>query len=298
MKERLAFEREMQDLQAQGQTQQQQDPFPNPLAIPTEDPVPFADPPSPDQDCYWPVITSNAVGKTREVSYLAKDGSVVGSNGRRFMSPRKDNQGNVIRWHIAVDLLGNDRSPIVACEDGQVSKFINNFYLQTSAVMIRHAGVVILYAELTVLDEFKLPGAKVTGGQIIGFIKKHQTGAVCHFETWKTTPGIYQGWSAGSPRPANLLNPTKYLLALKERGKTAFQANYPEAIRLNMLLADSVGWIPYVDQVVQILGLTFTPTPGDPQFADAVAEWQRQHKLSVDGVLGKNTWMKMKQELQ
>lgn len=65
------------------------------------------------------------------------------------------------------------------------------------------------------------------------------------------------------------------------------------AIRSNRTYAHTVGWVRRFDQIVQVLGFAHM-TPGEEQFAQAVADWQkRSPPLVPDGMLGRQSWSKL-----
>lgn len=69
-----------------------------------------------------------------------------------------------------------------------------------------------------------------------------------------------------------------------------------EAIRGNRKYADKLGWIHYVLDINPLLGFPNT-NPHEDVFALAVADWQEKNGFSgtdVDGIIGPNTWKKMK----
>ena len=65
------------------------------------------------------------------------------------------------------------------------------------------------------------------------------------------------------------------------------------AVRYNNRKASSIGWVQRYAQLASILGLqNMTPTPEG--FAQAVADWQRDHPpLTPDGMIGPQTWTRL-----
>ncbi len=191
---------------------------PEPRAIPTSDPVPFAL--EPPHGSFWPIITSHAKG--HEVNYQAENGSHVGSNrSRRFLADRS----NGVRYHAGIDLFANYDDPVVACEDGTIL----NFYgfccgkkKTTNALFVEHDQVVVNYGEVAP-DSLRRTGlsvgSTVRAGQAIGYIGRNPGGSsMLHFETYVKGTTANKQWMKGHHRPAALLNPTKYLLFLQEHG--------------------------------------------------------------------------------
>jgi len=65
------------------------------------------------------------------------------------------------------------------------------------------------------------------------------------------------------------------------------------AVRLNRQYARLLGWQSHFDRIVRLLGFT-TCTPGEQEFAEAVARWQKSQNLVPDGVIGLDTWSRMR----
>jgi N-acetyl-anhydromuramyl-L-alanine amidase AmpD len=65
-----------------------------------------------------------------------------------------------------------------------------------------------------------------------------------------------------------------------------------QAIRLNRSFAQSLGWQDKMNTIVRILGFTDI-TPNESRFAEAVANWQQENELPIDGVVDPKTWNKM-----
>lgn len=64
-----------------------------------------------------------------------------------------------------------------------------------------------------------------------------------------------------------------------------------KAVQSNRQYAVQLGWATRFDDIVALLGFNSTPTEQD--FANGVAVWQGQHALSVDGIIGPDTWAAM-----
>lgn len=69
-----------------------------------------------------------------------------------------------------------------------------------------------------------------------------------------------------------------------------------KAVQYNLKHMASVGWQPYIDDIVNLLGFT-TYTPNERTFTQAVAIWQHQKGLPPDGKIRPDTWEKMKSYL-
>jgi hypothetical protein len=93
-----------------------------------------------------------------------------------------------------------------------------------------------------------------------------------HFELpWAASPG-----AATSSTPA-----------------PAAAQNVDRVVGLNRRYGASLGWQPHFDRIVALVGIT-DQSPGPTEFSEAVARWQRTQGLQADGVIGPNTWTRMR----
>jgi peptidoglycan L-alanyl-D-glutamate endopeptidase CwlK len=184
---------------------------PTPKPIPSGNPVPFAklsfDKP------VWPLLTQ--LSRKFEINYEDKSGNLVGSRpGRRFLADRQDGK----RWHVGVDLFGDEGDEVVAIAEGRIISFYR-FYTrkngeETYAIFVEHDGVVINYGEVKSDAQQKygwLVGDKVKAGQKIGQVSGTN---MIHFETYLPGTQLNQSWMKNGTRPSRLLNPTQFLLDL------------------------------------------------------------------------------------
>lgn len=195
--------------------------LPPPRDVPPQNPIPFAV--LPDNVNYWPIITKASQG--RLVSYEDKEGHTIGSKGRKFLADRKTSSGEG-RYHVAVDLFAKEGDVVIACEAGTIVAF-KFFYRRingdkTNCLLIRHKKVIVNYGEVTPdsLRRLKLKvGDSIKAGQHIGFVSGTK---MLHFETYNLNGDIVdlpQRWMKKDQKPpSRLLNPTKYLLFVKETG--------------------------------------------------------------------------------
>jgi murein DD-endopeptidase MepM/ murein hydrolase activator NlpD len=243
MMERTRFERELQDLgiEIEYPHNYEQDLLSlssaklsrEPASVPSSDPVPFA--PLPSSGSYWPIITAHSMGRT--VSFKTTKGSIEGKESRMFLYRREGGK----RYHAAVDLFANFGDPIVACEKGTIIncyRFLYNKkdksnipsecgkdpspYRATYAIIVEHPNVVVNYGEVawdSLIRAGLKKGSAVSAGQVIGFAGNNPGGSsMLHFETYTKGTKSNKSWPKGSSRPKELLNPTKYLLYLKNSG--------------------------------------------------------------------------------
>ena len=260
-----------------------------PIPIPVNRPVPFASPPP--FGSYWPLVTTHRRGKEVAFQYQTKPSRYLGNRSRSFLADR----ANGSRYHVGIDLYANHKDKVVACEDGIIINFYH-FYRSTYALIVEHENVVINYGEVH-KDSLKTNGLRkgdrVNAGQIIGFAGKMYKSSMLHFEVYKNGTIRNHRWLKRNSAPYNLLNPTKYLLFLKEHGKiangsisnnqpgspvtTTPSINIRRAIYLNNQYSKKYGWGKYRDKINDLLGVV---TYGnDSAFAEAVADWQKKARV-------------------
>jgi murein DD-endopeptidase MepM/ murein hydrolase activator NlpD len=177
--------------------------------------VPFAADPPPGS--FWPVRTAHPRGG--QVSYVAQNGRVGdGKADRAFGANRSGG-----RRHAAIDLFANAGDPVVACQDGQIVNFYRFNGPDAWAVIVAHQGVVINYGEVASDSLARLNlrrGSQVSAGQQIATIGRNPGGStMLHFETYAPGTRANQRWLTGSPPPAPVRDPTRYLLAIRRTGQ-------------------------------------------------------------------------------
>jgi Peptidase family M23 len=149
-----------------------------------------------------------------------------------FLAGRKGKRAGkqALRWHAGVDLFANIKDVVVACEDGTIVDF-SFFYnaksgQRTYKLLIQHdgSGVVVNYGEVTgdsLRNNGLKVGKRVAAGQPIGFVSDT---SMLHFETYiKGTTTSHRWWKDEKTPPRQLLNPTRYLLFLREHGLSSTQ---------------------------------------------------------------------------
>lgn len=179
----------------------------------------------------WPVKTRSIhkleVPYTSAESQRPYDGIHEGSNvnlARAFHASRSTDVKP--RYHAAVDLIAFPGDEIVAVDDGIVQGPAGG-YVGLGALVVEHAGITIVYAEMDVDASLK-PGDKVHAGQKLGVTATSQSSATApkssmlHFETWEPGTQItqFQAWYVGAPAPTGLLDPTVFLLRTAGREPT------------------------------------------------------------------------------
>jgi hypothetical protein len=294
----------------------------DPKSIPSNDPIRFAT--SDVEDAVWPVKTSNM--RKFEVNYHATDGTSIGGNpGRQFLA----NRSSGTRYHVGIDLFAEHRDKVVACEDGRIVSFYT-FYTTSSgevaySLIIEHEDFVINYGEVkaNAQEEFNWRvGDRVRKGQEIARVS---TTGMLHFETYIRGTAHNHRWIKGAARPAELLNPTLYLLKLAMAAQGISQPGeeggerplkHPRLAVNEALQAaargersfmrgrdngESVGIIqdaldvilPEADRInAGVNRGTFGPLT-----ETAVKKFQQSASLTDDGLVGKNTLLALDTEL-
>lgn len=188
-----------------------------PIAIPVNKSVPFAA--NPSVGSYWPLISTHQKNKEVAFQYMANPSRYVGNRSRSFLAKRLNGK----RYHAGIDLYAHHKDKVVACEDGVIRAFYH-FYRNTYALIVEHKNLVINYGEVhkDSLDANGLKkGDNVSAGQVIAHVGKMHRSSMLHFETYRKGTEHNIKWFKKDSAPPNLLNPTKYLLALQEHGNIA-----------------------------------------------------------------------------
>lgn len=173
--------------------------------------TPFAEP----SGLFWPVHTRDSHG--RKVAMHTTDGTVVEA-GRCFGAGRDAGK----RYHVGIDIFGQEGDPIVACEAGTIVNYYH-FYRSTFALFVQNdSGLVINYGEVA-RDSLARLGLKVgnhvAAGAPLAYVGKMRESAMLHFEVYAHGTRQNQRWQSGSGRPAELLDPTSYLVRLAAVGQ-------------------------------------------------------------------------------
>lgn len=273
----------------------------SPMAVPADNPVPFA--PLPPPGSHWPVRTSHPSARLVSYMYQAPSG-IVGRAGRMFLAGRKGtNQGRtVLRWHAGVDLFAHVNDVVVACEAGTLVDF--SFFYQarsgqrTYKLLVEHegSGIVINYGELrgdSLSGNGLEVGMRVGAGQPIGWVSDT---SMLHFETYvKGTTRSHRWWKADKNPPRELLNPTRYLLELARSGATpSTSAGKPPASSTGATAAEAVR---FAQRVLNAGEGERLATDGDlgPQTRAALARFRQFRSLGPGGVLDAATLLALAQ---
>jgi murein DD-endopeptidase MepM/ murein hydrolase activator NlpD len=272
----------------------------NPAPLPFKH-VPFA--PLPPEGSYWPLISKNKLMPV--ISYNSSSGK-IGKASRRFGAGRTGG-----RYHAGIDLYANHRDPVVAIDKGVILAhylFCCGKKKTSYNLLVKHSNVVVTYGEVDKdLPNGLTINSEVLPGQIIAFVGKNPKGSsMLHFELY--TPGTTTNhkWLAGKKAPANLLDPTLYLLYLKNFGKQVLQdsvmqqqtpepgmpvINAARAAKRNASFSGKIGWGTHLALIQK--RLETSAAPHEEAFAHAVANWQKAQGYipkTITGILDRVTW--------
>jgi hypothetical protein len=299
---------------------------------PTEPVMGIPQAPSFSKDAYWPLVSS----EPPIVSYRKQGGGStpgVGTYGRQFMALRKRYDKNKYLgevYHGAIDLYAKENDPVIAIEDGEITRFVY-FYLGTWGIVVKHLNVTVIYGEVSgdslvfanlakkvgpfVASTSQSP-IPVKAGQVIGRIIRNTSynrSSMLHVEVFDNNYRRNVPWQKGNPNPhRGLRDPSLALLKLARCGKRATGSpqtttklpassskdsiDIAHAVLLNRDYSVRLGWQKYQDKIQDLLGFT-NSSPTEQLFAEAVANWQKKQGFKADGIIGPNTWLRMKNVL-
>lgn len=164
----------------------------------------------------WPVASTSS--RSDEVAYYDVNDQIHGNWARRFGASRDGHT------HAGIDLYANDGDVVVATEDGTIVG-TQTFHLGTDAVLLQtNSGLVVLYGEVEPWSWKKYGlqvGSHVRAGQPIAKIgcmvgePPNCESHMLHLETYRA--GVTQNEHWYSSPPADLLDPSRYLLRASQR---------------------------------------------------------------------------------
>jgi len=88
--------------------------------------------------------------------------------------------------HGAVDLIVPPQTPVLAMEDGVVTKGPYGFFLNVSAIEIKHTSFIARYCEIHPTTEVRA-GEPVKEGQVIGYVGNQPGADMLHLELFSGT---------------------------------------------------------------------------------------------------------------
>lgn len=162
----------------------------------------------------WPVDTRDPrrlnVPRVVNGAVVENDKSDVDPEADRYFGADRQ-KGK--RLHAGIDLIARPGDAILAMEDGVVLERLGG-YVGLDALAIEHADHIAVYAEM---GSGLAAGMRVKAGQRIGTAKASSVGTELHVELWERgrAPHGFTTWTPGA-RPEGLLDPTSYLLSLRE----------------------------------------------------------------------------------
>lgn len=169
-----------------------------------------------DGDQTWPVRSQEGC----KLAYIDAAGGIDGELLARFGAPRPGQGWKNNRIHIGADVVARGGDVVVAPERAVVGS-INDFYSGTEAVLLHLENMnTLILGEVSPgsYHEFGIKvGDTVRKGQPVARVGVFQPGQkleydMLHVEMWKGHRVLSGNWYAGSARPKDILNPTKYLV--------------------------------------------------------------------------------------
>jgi murein DD-endopeptidase MepM/ murein hydrolase activator NlpD len=161
----------------------------------------------------WPIAPGSTHPRKFQVPYRDADGKWHGNMARAFRASRSE------RFHAGVDLYANGGDVLLAPEDGVVvgrQPFLNG----TGALLLQlDSGIVVLLGETRMggAGEFGIDvGSRVRQGQPLTRVGVTNAGShMLHLETYRAGTKHNSPWYKNRPPPANLLDPTEWMLQAK-----------------------------------------------------------------------------------
>ena len=122
--------------------------------------------------------------------------------------------------HGAVDLIVPPKTPVLAMEDGVVIRGPYGFFLEVSAIEIRHRRFIARYCEIDPHTEVK-NGDPVKEGQVIGYIGNQPGADMLHLELFSGAASGDLSLNSKNPKNApyyrrsDMMDPTPVLDGLR-----------------------------------------------------------------------------------
>lgn len=179
----------------------------------------------------WPIPHKGPGRPT--VCYRGLERSVETSRLRHFGAPRSSKRelgnGTVVtlrRWHCGVDLFCDEGDPVKAMEGGVVvnsypfvaGKRADGSRFKVSCLLVKSDsnGQVINYAEVDHDSMAAKVGDRVEVGQQLATVGKMRRSSMLHVEIYAAGETRNRRWKQSARRPKTLLDPTAYLLAVRD----------------------------------------------------------------------------------
>ncbi len=263
----------------------------DPHGPPASQGVPFAADPPPG--ARFPVRSTDP--RASSISYTTSAGGIVGNASRRFGALRSGGT----RRHAGVDVYARAGDEVIASQDGVILAFYGfccGTRKTTWALVVDHGGVAINYGEVTPDSLHRLGlkrGDRVSAGQVIGYIGRNPRGSsMLHLEMYASGTTRNHRWHSTGQPPRELLDPTRYLLALAPAATAAAARSGGSAHGRPVLRFGAKG--PAVRDLQRALVAAGLTVAVDGDFgaatAAAVRDLQRSRGLDPDGVVGAATW--------
>ena len=165
---------------------------------------------------FWPVQT--LLPSKYEVAYRGADGKHRGRPGRAFWARRGvSEKTGTRRRHIGIDLWAEEGDVVIAPEDGTLIRAAP-FYRGTDALLLAtDSGTVLGLCEVRAGSwrAFGLDvGDRVSGGDPLAVVGRMRVSSMLHVSAYSKGTTRHLHAYDGRPVPAQLRDPTAYLLAM------------------------------------------------------------------------------------
>jgi 3D (Asp-Asp-Asp) domain-containing protein/D-alanyl-D-alanine dipeptidase len=105
-------------------------------------------------------------------------------------------------------------------------------------------------------------------------------------------PGFKERFEGTTPK-----TDSKVVSAMPSQKNLSKALDLDRVVWQNQKLGKELGWDKYYDQISYFLGYT-NSTPNLQAFSDAVYQWQQRQGMSADGIIGKQTWAKLRNAIK
>jgi len=109
----------------------------------------------------------------------------------------------------------------------------------------------------------------------------------------KTEVKDYRKFRKNNPLAAHAAEEPKVVVDDSSDDET-FSIDVARAVERNQVHADRLGWASSRAEIGRIVGIDPAKS-AEGEFAEAVAVWQSEQGLKVDGIIGKNTWSRLEE---
>eukprot|EP01118_Nematostelium_gracile_P005656 TRINITY_DN1799_c0_g1_i1.p1 TRINITY_DN1799_c0_g1~~TRINITY_DN1799_c0_g1_i1.p1 ORF type:complete len:520 (-),score=138.60 TRINITY_DN1799_c0_g1_i1:60-1391(-) len=181
---------------------------------------------APMSGIFWPIAGQSNAASRSPICYVDSAGTArqsptspvasnFGCSTRRFLASREGGA----RYHSGVDIYAPRGTRVVATEAGTIVNRYHFYDIVCCVILRTDSGLTINYGEIDCNYLVKV-GQRVSAGQVVGTVgDMNCCPAMVHFEIYTSAVTSNQQSRPGKISPA-LYNPSDYLLALRENGRT------------------------------------------------------------------------------